>query len=505
MKKFLLSLATLALYASFVSADTLYELTFNKDNNQQKISAYDKTWDVVSDGSKWTVSGYNNNNNGAGEGNFGTDKQPQTPWTFVRCGRKKSNTVTSTTATIATDFAADSKIDQIVIDGLLNGANSGDNLMTSAKVLIANASTFADNSIVGTVNIPVDEFTGAKNTEKTITVTIPNPQSGLYYKIVFDMTAGSANGWLQINSVKYNGESAGPQLADPEIAFPTDSYSATLGTIFESPVASAKSNGIITYSISNEDVATIDAETGVVTPVAEGTAVVTATIEATDVYKAGSTSYTLNVIDPTIVYRSVLGDDFTFENVTDETYPWSHDAKYGLKGTGFINKAIVACEGIAASPVLDMTKFEDIKLDFSQAFNNYKVDNVNIDVADFDGYAFLVAREEGASEWTVIENAITAPESFSWTFYPNATVDLSAYDGKKFQFGFKYVSTDECAGTWEVKDIKVRANNSTGVADVESDNDIAPVYYNLQGVRVANPENGLYIEVKGNKSRKVIF
>ena len=168
-------------------------------------------------------------------------------------------------------------------------------------------------------------------------------------------------------------------------------------------------------------------------------------------------------------------------------------------------REVVACEGIAASPVFDMTKFKDIKLYFSEAFNNYKINNQNIDVADFEGYAFLVAREEGASEWTVIENAITAPESFSWTFYPNATVDLSAYDGKKFQFGFKYVSTDECAGTWEVKDIKIRANNSTGVAAIESDNDIAPVYYNLHGVRVANPENGLYIEVKGNKSRKVIF
>lgn len=34
----------------------------------------------------------------------------------------------------------------------------------------------------------------------------------------------------------------------------------------------------------------------------------------------------------------------------------------------------------------------------------------------------------------------------------------------------------------------------------------APVeYYNLQGVRVANPENGLYIRRQGNKSSKVLF
>ena len=29
------------------------------------------------------------------------------------------------------------------------------------------------------------------------------------------------------------------------------------------------------------------------------------------------------------------------------------------------------------------------------------------------------------------------------------------------------------------------------------------VYYNLQGVKVANPENGVFIKVQGNKSSKV--
>lgn len=59
--------------------------------------------------------------------------------------------------------------------------------------------------------------------------------------------------------------------------------------------------------------------------------------------------------------------------------------------------------------------------------------------------------------------------------------------------------------TTYINTVKVKYDIRSGVADIESDNDIAPVYYNLQGVRVANPENGLYIEVKGNKSRKVIF
>lgn len=500
MKKLLLSFAALAVSASFASADTLYELTFNKDNNQQKISAYDKTWNVISNGSKWTVSGYNNNHNGAGEENVGTDKSPQTPWTWVRCGRKKSDTVTSTTATISTEFPADKAITEIVIDAVLNAANSGDNLMTSATVQIAEAATFAKDEIVNTVNIPVEQFTGAKGTEKTISIAIPNQPEGLYYKIVFDMTAGSSNGWLQVNSVKYNVEGS---LLDAEISFPASAYDATLGMPFDSPVATAKSSGAITYSISNDGVATVDAETGVVTLVGEGTAVVTATVAATDTHKTGSASYTLTVVDPSVIYRSALGEDFTFENVEGEAYPWSYDAKYGLKGTGFINKTVIACEGLAVSPVIDVTEYTDIRLEFSNAFNNYKVNNVMIPVEDFDGYAYLVAREDGAEEWTVIDDAITAPSAFNWDFYANDTVALDSFGGKKIQFGFKYVSTAECAGTWEVQNIKLRAKLNTGVAVIGADDNAAPVYYNLQGVRVAEPENGIYIMVKGGKSQKV--
>lgn len=43
------------------------------------------------------------------------------------------------------------------------------------------------------------------------------------------------------------------------------------------------------------------------------------------------------------------------------------------------------------------------------------------------------------------------------------------------------------------------------VDGIEMDSDVAPVYYNLQGVRVENPENGLYIVKRGNKVSKTII
>lgn len=46
----------------------------------------------------------------------------------------------------------------------------------------------------------------------------------------------------------------------------------------------------------------------------------------------------------------------------------------------------------------------------------------------------------------------------------------------------------------------------TGVENIEVENVNAPVeYYNFQGVRVANPENGMFIRVQGGKATKVIL
>ncbi|MCH5345742.1 MAG: choice-of-anchor J domain-containing protein [Muribaculaceae bacterium] len=46
--------------------------------------------------------------------------------------------------------------------------------------------------------------------------------------------------------------------------------------------------------------------------------------------------------------------------------------------------------------------------------------------------------------------------------------------------------------------------DESGIVEVATDVDAAPVYYNLQGVQVANPEHGLYIVRQGNKVSKVL-
>ena len=43
-----------------------------------------------------------------------------------------------------------------------------------------------------------------------------------------------------------------------------------------------------------------------------------------------------------------------------------------------------------------------------------------------------------------------------------------------------------------------------GVEGVTVENNSAAAYYTIEGVRVANPENGLYIVVKDGKASKVL-
>ena len=81
------------------------------------------------------------------------------------------------------------------------------------------------------------------------------------------------------------------------ISYSASSYTATLGEANEFPTLANPNNLTVTYSSSNNDVATINAE-GNVTIVAAGTTTIKATTAEDDNYYAGEASYVLSVVDP---------------------------------------------------------------------------------------------------------------------------------------------------------------------------------------------------------------
>lgn len=167
--------------------------------------------------------------------------------------------------------------------------------------------------------------------------------------------------------------------------------------------------------------------------------------------------------------------DFTIDNkvMNDPlTFVWKADEKYGyMKASAFANKVAYASESWLVSPVIDLTQAKETELSFDEAANFFKgLDN-------FKAACSLKVKEEGG-EWTNVAYNV-AVEGNSWTF-GTATADLAAYDGKKIQLAFAYTSTAELAGTWEVKNLYVKAKTDKAPVVIE-----APVF---------TPKEGTYMD-----------
>ncbi len=352
-------------------------------------------------------------------------------------------------------------------------------------------------------------FTGSKLTgvQADGNALTDNAWSGSAASVAFVSTKEAAQ--FKTMVVTYTGGTADTRK-DAGMSFPEAKYTAEMGKAFTAPELTKATNAAVTYASDKETVATVDAATGAVTIVGEGTARITATAAENTEFKAGTASYLLTVVagaPENAIYWSELGADFTFEMNNIEGQEgrtvWQHDKTYGLKASAYVN-GIHAVQALAVSPEIDLTNATSAKLDFKNAFNNYKLNGTMIQPSEFDNYAMFMIAESGK----LLDNPepqalITPPTAFSWNFYNNASISLDQYVGKKIQFAFLYISTEEVAGTWEVKNIAVTGDKS-GIAGIEAEANAPVEYFNLQGVRVANPENGLFIRRQGNTVTKVL-
>ena len=113
--------------------------------------------------------------------------------------------------------------------------------------------------------------------------------TGSSNSIVFTTTATNRIKKIEIT---YENEN----LSDPELSYATTAYTVEGGSSFATPSLVNPHNLTVTYSSSNPDIATVNAETGAVTiGNTPGTVTITATFEGNDTYSYGSASYTITV------------------------------------------------------------------------------------------------------------------------------------------------------------------------------------------------------------------
>jgi hypothetical protein len=102
-----------------------------------------------------------------------------------------------------------------------------------------------------------------------------------------------------------------------------------------------------------------------------------------------------------------------------------------------------------------------------------------------------------SSDWVVVNANRIAPTAGEVAFNLDEKVDFGKGEAafKTSAIGEYYINIDYDAMTVQV------SSEAAGVEGIDVET-AAPVYYNLQGVEVANPQNGLYIVKRGNKVTK---
>ena len=154
-------------------------------------------------------------------------------------------------------------------------------------------------------------------------------------------------------------------------------------------------------------------------------------------------------------------DGWTIDDVnlpTGITYVWKQDKTYGMKASAYVNKTNYAAESWIISPAIDLGAVSSAEMSLNHAVNFTKTPTqflfalVSTDQRNWDKLTL--------SAW---------PAGDGWD-YIDATADLSKYAGQKIYIAFCYTSSTSTAPTWEIKNIKVTGEGSTGLPG-DSDED----------------------------------
>lgn len=238
------------------------------DNNQanNKVGAYDKNWTAIIGTDTWTISNFNNNN--------------WDTWTSIKCGRKGY----SSTASIATDKDLGAAITKVVVHyGKVGNANN----ITACYLQVASDANF--NNI-----IERKSTTKLTTTTKETAFIVTEPAVGRYFKVVYELTKATKNGFVEIKNVEYftKSDKADSKIKFNEAAKEVDLKTETLSL---SDLIDNPHNLPLTYSTSDKE--TAEELDGTLLLYKTGKVTVTASFAGDDTYAATSTSMELTIVD----------------------------------------------------------------------------------------------------------------------------------------------------------------------------------------------------------------
>lgn len=215
----------------------------------------------------------------------------------------------------------------------------------------------------------------------------------------------------------------------------------------------------ISYSSSNQEVATISAE-GIVTVAGPGTTIIKATTEGDDSYEEGAAQYTLTVRAASVTlpystdFKSGLGEWLTY--VTYGTTEWG-STSYGAQANGY-NKGdgetyLVSPAVSASSIVLSFGSEVSFTGPAAQLFYS----------SNFDPSTMTQPAE---ATWTEITDMATWASSQETT--PSGDIELKNLTAP-IRFAFKYTCSEaEGAARWTITDLSIKEGVASGIETVEA-------------------------------------
>ncbi|MCM1521771.1 MAG: hypothetical protein NC039_03850 [Muribaculaceae bacterium] len=350
------------------------------------------------------------------------------------------------------------------------------------------------------------------------------------------------------------------------ISYPNPVIALKIRDAFTSPVLTNTENLPVTYASSNTSLATVDANTGVVT-LKEGVlgeTVISATFAGNDTYVKTVAECKITVAsNVTYVYAGnpalkvpstfpcdvIIDASYTTEGTQvltkkgvflDDDYVVMETVNDGAKLNGYAQtylgqtftkslqmlvdaapsasaptgKAHKETTAIQVTPKADLTLvifgMRKVEIDPKLTVTEDDLPNNNLTMTQY----FSFAANDKYSVMVMEQGAYSAPldqkvSLGAWALAADQTVKdprNNAYVGTTVELKKDKVYTVYATQTYNMNGIGyIRpAGGSVAVETIEVDENAPVEYYNLQGIRVENPENGIYIRRQGNKVTKVL-
>lgn len=298
----------------------------------------------------------------------------------------------------------------------------------------------------GTVTYEITENTaGASINATTRTVTATHEGT-----VTVTATAAAVEGQFQESSASYTLTVIDSRASAP-ISFSVTSAEAIMGETFTAPVLTNSESLTVSYSSSNESVATINETTGAVTLVVPGTTNIIATFAGNTTYKYTTAQYTLTVNKgaQSLPYEEPMAGsfgEFVYDGVqADGVDVWS--IKPGFVQASSYQSKFNEAESWLTSPVINAKNATHIALSFEHA--------INADFGVIADEAMAFVKKVGDADWTKLSITYPATPKSGYSAFLSTVVDLSAFAGHNIQIAFVYKGTETNNGTWQVKNVKV--------------------------------------------------